>query len=91
MLKKFEALGRLIDAPIHIYIMVNDEERKKKIRKIKSYKVPNPEYIEVDFLTQINYGCLDHQGRLVLTDDEQIYFHPNGSGDIWGNFEDKNF
>lgn len=66
--------------------MVNDEEHKRKIRKIKSLKIPNPEFIEIDFLTQINYGSLDLAGRLVLTDKTDVFMHPNGNGDLWGNF-----
>lgn len=58
----------MIDVPIHIYIIVDDEQHKKNIRTIKSTKIPNPEYIKVLFLTQINYGTLDPEGKLVITD-----------------------
>lgn len=48
------------------------------------------QFIEINFIVQINYGCLDLEGRLVINDNGQIYFHPNGNGDLWANFEGKN-
>lgn len=91
MLKKFEALGRLIETQIEIYIMVNDNVQKNEIRKIKQNNKTNYQYISINFLTQLNYGCLDRSGRIVVTDTKSVLMHPNGSGDIWANFSGKTF
>lgn len=67
--------------------MVDSEDKKKKIKQIKNKKIPNPEFIDIDFIVQINYGCLDLEGKIVINDHDDIYFHPNGNGDIWANFQ----
>lgn len=70
LLKKLQALGRLIETVLHVYVMVDSQATKNTVKELKRKKMADAKFIEINYIIQINYGCLDMEGGIVIKDDE---------------------
>ena len=74
-----------MNCKISLIVIFSEEEKKKKYEELT--KKLNNKHIRFTYILQLAFGCLDVCGRLIIDDNSEVVFHPNGTGDLWGFFE----